>query len=314
MASRDRFSLAQQMLVRGWNPPGGIQLETARIARNGDSPNMATPVAALEDCSFLSMTAGGAPAVAHKASPERLQELDNILSRALPRFRQIAMRWLGNHEDAEDAVQDAMLSAFTHIADFEGRAQMSTWLTAVVINAVRMQIRRHPRGQMLSLDRSPKGDQSTPFAELLVDPRPTPEQTLEQRQFRRIVTKLTSGLPRHQRAALSLRQQDGISIRETAEMLGVPVGTVKAQLARGRAKLIERFHKVTRTPKIEASGSGPKTRRKAASFGRRGDCARGRAYLPIPAVLSQQGGCARAGDTSKVVPYHSPAEGFGGRP
>ncbi len=101
---------------------------------------MATPVAALEDCSFLSMTAGGAPVVAHKASPERLRELDNILSRALPRFRRIAMRWLGNHEDAEDAVQDAMLSAFKHIADFEGRAQMSTWLTAVVINAVRMQI------------------------------------------------------------------------------------------------------------------------------------------------------------------------------
>ncbi len=252
---------------------------------------MATPVAALEDCSFLSMTAGGTPVVAHKASPERLQEFDNIVSRALPRFRRIAMRWLGNHEDAEDAVQDAMLSAFKHIADFEGRAQMSTWLTAVVINAVRMQIRRRPRGQMLSLDRSHKEDQSTPFSELLVDPRPTPEQTLEQHQFRQIVTRLSSSLPPAQRAALSLRQQDGLSIRETAEMLGVPVGTVKAQLARGRAKLIERFHKATGTHRIEAWGCGSKTRRKAASFGRRGDCARGTAYLPIPTVFSQQGGC-----------------------
>src|SRR5260370_28583921 len=148
---------------------------TERTARNGDSANMATPVAALEDCSFLSMTAGGTPVVAHKASPERLHELDNVLSRALPRFRRIAMRWLGNHEDAEDAVQDAMLSAFKHIADFEGRAQMSTWLTAVVINAGRMQIRRRPRGQMFSLDRSPKEDQSKPFFELLFDPRPAPK-------------------------------------------------------------------------------------------------------------------------------------------
>jgi RNA polymerase sigma-70 factor, ECF subfamily len=168
---------------------------------------------------------------------------------------------------------------------------MSTWVTAVVINAVRMQIRRRPRGQMLSLDRSPKGDQSTPFSELLVDPRPTPEQTLEQQQLRQIVTSLSSRLPPSQRAALSLRQQDGLSIRETAEMLGVPVGTVEAQFARGRAKLIERFHKTTGRHRIEAWGSGSKTRRKAASCGRRGDGARGTACLPIPAVLSQQGGC-----------------------
>jgi len=251
---------------------------------------MATPVAALEDCSFLSMTAGGTPVVAHKASPERLQELDNVLSRALPRFRRIAMRWLGNHEDAEDAVQDAMLSAFKHIADFEGRAQMSTWLTAVVINAVRMQIRRRPRNQMLSLDRCPKEDESTTFAELLVDPRPTPEQTLEQRQFCEIVTKLAGSLPRAQRAALLLRLKSGFSIKETAEILGVPVGTVKAQLARGRAKLIERFHKATGTPKIEASRSGSKTRRKASSSGCRRNPMQDTAYSHFPRVLSQQGG------------------------
>jgi RNA polymerase sigma-70 factor, ECF subfamily len=252
---------------------------------------MATPVAALEDCSLLSMTAGGTPVVARKASPERLQELDNVLSRALPRFRRIAMRWLGNHEDAEDAVQDAMLSAFKHIADFEGRAQMSTWLTAVVINAIRMQIRRRPRNQMLSLDRCPKEDESTTFSELLVDPRSTPEQTAEQRQLRQIVTKLTGGLPPHQRAALLLRQQDGLSLKETAEILGVPIGTVKAQLARGRAKLIERFHKATGTHRIEASGSGPNTGRKASFSGCRRNRREDTAYLSIPTVFSQQRGC-----------------------
>src|SRR6266700_398708 len=167
MSGRGRFSLAPQMLVRRWNAPDGIQLQTECIARKGDSPNMATPAAALEDCSLLSMTAGGTPVVAHKASPERLQELDNVLSRALPRFRRIAMRWLGNHEDAEDAVQDALLSAFTHIADFDGRAQMSTWLTAIVINAVRMQIRRRPRAHMLSLDRTTNEDPTTSFSEFL---------------------------------------------------------------------------------------------------------------------------------------------------
>jgi len=252
---------------------------------------MATPVAALEDCSLRSMTAGGAHVVAQEASPERLKEFDNILSRGLPRFRRIAMRLLNNREDAEDAVQDAMLSAFKHIADFDGRAQMSTWLTAIVINAVRMQIRRRPRGQMLSLDRTTNEDPTTTLPEFLVDPRPTPEQSSEQRQLRHIVTQLAGGLRRSQRAALLLRLKNGFSIKETAEILGVPVGTVKAQLARGRAKLIERFHQVTRTPKIEASGSGSKTRRKTSSFGRRRDREQAAAYLPMPAVLSQQGGC-----------------------
>src|SRR5260370_22394002 len=147
---------------------------TERTARNGDSANMATPVAALEDCSFLSMTAGGTPVVAHKASPERLHELDNVLSRALPRFRRIAMRWLGNHEDAEDAVQDAMLSAFKHIADFEGRAQMSTWLTAGVINPGRIQIPRRPRKPIPSLHPPPQREQTTPFFQTLLYPKTTP--------------------------------------------------------------------------------------------------------------------------------------------
>ena len=250
---------------------------------------MASPVAVLEDYSLRSMTAADADAAA-PATPERLQEFDNVVSRALPRFRRIAKRWLGNHEDAEDAVQDAMLSAFTHLADFEGRAQMSTWLTTVVTNAVLMQIRRRHRSQMLSLDRCPKEEESTTFAELLVDPKPTPDQTAEQRQLRKIVAHLAGGLPRSQQTALILRVQNGFSLKETAEILGVPLGTVKAQLARGRARIIERFHKITRTPKIEASGSGRKTRRKASSACRQNHTQHAD-YLPIPAVLSQGGGC-----------------------
>jgi cytochrome P450 len=143
---------------------------------------------------------------------------------------------------------------------------------------------------MLSLDRCPQEDESTTFAELLVDPKPTPEQTAEQRQLRKIVAHLAGGLPRSQQTALILRVQNGFSLKETAEMLGVPLGTVKAQLARGRARIIERFHKVTRTPKIEASGSSPKARRKASS-GCRQNHAQDTDYLPIPAVLTQGGAC-----------------------
>src|SRR5262249_54952014 len=155
-------------------------------------------------------------------------------------FRSMATRWLGNREDAEDAVQDAMLSAFTHLASFNGQAKMSTWLTAIVINAVRMQIRRRPRVRLLSMDYSVNPDQPA-ITELLTDPRPTPEKTAEQLELYQLAIKLAERLPRSQKAALRVHQQNDFSIRKAAQKLGVPEGTLKAQLARGRAKLGERF-------------------------------------------------------------------------
>jgi RNA polymerase sigma-70 factor, ECF subfamily len=170
-------------------------------------------------------------------SPEHRLEFENVLSRNLPGFQRVAMRWLRNPEDAEDAVQDAMLSAFKHIARFEGRAQMSTWVMAIVINAVRAQLRRRLRHTILPLDKPTQDGQLT-IAELVADQRPTPEQILEECERLKLVAKLTRSLPPSQRIAMQLRQRgDGLSIKEAAEVLGVPVGTLKAQLARGRVTL-----------------------------------------------------------------------------
>ena len=217
----------------------------------------------IENSGSLSAVQGGAQEFTTEASAERCQEFENILPHALPRFRSIAARWLGNHEDAEDAVQDAMLSAFTHIASFNGRAKMSTWLTAILINAVRMQIRRRPRVRMLSFDHSSKEGLPT-ISEGLMDPRPTPEKTLEQLELYELAIKLTRGLVPSQRTALRLRQQNDFSIRRTARRLGIPEGTFKAQLARGRAKLAERFHKVLAKPETHPSKSDPKRHRLSA--------------------------------------------------
>ena len=182
------------------------------------------------------------PPATRAASVDRQREFDSVVSQALPRFRRIAMRWLRNSEDAEDAVQDAMLSAFSHIAQFDGRAQMSTWLTTIVINAVRMQLRRRARRPTLSIEESPGGDQLT-AAELLPSSRPSPEQSLERRELKDLVVKLTRSLPASQRITLRLRVWDELPIRKVASALGVPVGTVKARLARGRTELTLRFHK-----------------------------------------------------------------------
>jgi len=201
----------------------------------------------------------------------------------------MAMRWLRNPEDAEDAVQDAMLLAYRHIAQFDGRAQMSTWLTAIVINAVRVQIRRRPRSQMVSLYQATNNnDDQWDISDSLVDSRPTPEKTLEHSERYELVMKLANGLPPSQKAALLLCPHKGLSIRKAAQMLGVPEGTVKVRLARARANLAKRFHHATATAQMDANSKGD-----SGSFTYRHARAHRLTHLP-PVIFREQGGWAGA--------------------
>ena len=216
---------------------------------------------------------------------DRRQEFDSILSHSLPRFRRIAMRLLRNPEDAEDAVQDAMLSAHRHIARFDGRSQMSTWITSIVINAVRMQIRRRSRRPTLSLDQE-STDGNVSVNEWPVDPGPSPEQSLQQRELQALALKLVACLPHAQREALQLRQQD-FSIKQAAELLGVPEGTLKARLARARADLNHRFRKITGATRSRTALPESKARHKEHFTGYR----RGERIPVLPAAVYQpQGG------------------------
>src|ERR1700740_2074943 len=72
----------------------------------------------------------------------KVQELTNVITHHSARFRRIALGHLSNVADAEDAVQDALLSALTHVHQFRGQAKMATWLTTIVINSSRMKLRQ----------------------------------------------------------------------------------------------------------------------------------------------------------------------------
>src|ERR1700683_2814743 len=115
----------------------------------------------------------GEPTVCRGVFGERAEELDRVVSRPLPMLYKREFRFLKTVPDAEAAVQDALLSAYRHLGQFRGQAQLSTWLTTIVTNAARMQLRR--RGNYLSLDEQ-QGEDGLTFSEQLPDSKPSPEE------------------------------------------------------------------------------------------------------------------------------------------
>jgi DNA-directed RNA polymerase specialized sigma24 family protein len=87
-----------------------------------------------------------------------VQDLEGTIARYLPALYRVAFRQLRNREDAEDSVQDALLSAFVHISQFEGRSHISTWLYRIVVNSARMQWRRRKNRVVFSLDETADGE------------------------------------------------------------------------------------------------------------------------------------------------------------
>src|SRR5260370_39185493 len=165
----------------------------------------------------------------------KLQQLTDVIVRHLARFRRIALRFLGNIADAEDAVQDAFLSVFTHLDQLGRQAKMSTWLTAIVINAARMKLRQRSPQAQISLDET-HGEQNLPLAEMLPDHQPNPEEVCRRRELAERIADATTQLSPSLRKTFQVRDLDGLSTNETAHLLGVPGGTVKAQLSRGRVR------------------------------------------------------------------------------
>lgn len=164
-----------------------------------------------------------------------IRELTDLIASHSPRFRRIALAHLGDVADAEDAVQDALLAALTHVDQFRGQAKMSTWLTAIVINSARMKLRRRFGRVYLALDET--NGQDFTLAEMLSDTRPGPEEAYRKREIAEKLGQATSRLSPTLLRTFQLRDVYGLNIRETADLLGVPTGTVKARLARARMKL-----------------------------------------------------------------------------
>jgi RNA polymerase sigma-70 factor, ECF subfamily len=182
---------------------------------------------------------------------KKVQELTNLIVHHSPRYHRIALCHLGNAADAEDALQDALLLALTHVEQFRGESKMSTWLTTIVINSSRMRLRQRSSPVRFILDES-AGQRGSSLADMVADTRPGPEDTYRMQKIAETLAHAISRLSPTLRTTFQLREVDGLSIREAAHVMRVPPGTVKARLARARTRLREEMRKSFRSRDAEA--------------------------------------------------------------
>ena len=156
-----------------------------------------------------------------------------------PRMLAVARRLLRSDDDAADAVQEAFISAFRAIGNFEGGAKLSTWLHRIVVNASLMRLRNRTRRPEVSIDELlPKFvDDGGHIDEPREWRSPEPLDALERRETREMVRGLIDKLPTDYRTVLLLRDIEGLDTKETAELLGVTPNAAKIRLHRARLAL-----------------------------------------------------------------------------
>ena len=151
----------------------------------------------------------------------------------------LSLKLLGDEQEAEDVLQETFLSAFRAIDRFEGRSKLSTWLYRIAYNASLMHLRKRERMTTFSLDR-PFGDEEQvgqPPTHHLVDWSAVPDDQLLTAEARQEMDRAIADLPESLRSTFVLRDIQGLSGAETAEVLGITVQAVKNRLHRARLRL-----------------------------------------------------------------------------
>ncbi len=144
----------------------------------------------------------------------------------------VAYRIMGEGDAAEDATQEAFISAFRHIGDYRG-GNFRSWLLRITTNTCYDELRRRKRRPISMLDDLP-GAESDDGPPLPAD-TPTPEQAAQENELSRAIQNCIQGLQVDQRTILILSDIEGLSYQEIAESAGVNLGTVKSRLSRARA-------------------------------------------------------------------------------
>jgi len=162
---------------------------------------------------------------------------ERLMRRHNSRLFRVARAILKDDAAAEDAVQEAYLEAFRHAGEFRGEAQVSTWLTRIVINQALMRLRRLKRDRVVV----PFGGEGAGGSAAVEEPRDergeSPAVSTLRAEVRRLLERRIDELPAAFRTVFVMRDVEEMSVQETADLLGIPQATVRTRLFRARALL-----------------------------------------------------------------------------
>jgi RNA polymerase sigma-70 factor (ECF subfamily) len=164
---------------------------------------------------------------------------DELVRTYSPSFFHVAYRMLGDGAEASDAVQEIFLKIFRNIDGFKGEAALKTWMFKIAFSEILNRLRwwkRRGRFATMSLDDQPNGNGTGP-GHSVASASPTPEQILQSKEQEFAIQQALGKLSKDHRSIVVLRDIEGFSYNEIADVLGVSVGTVKSRLARARGDL-----------------------------------------------------------------------------
>jgi RNA polymerase sigma-70 factor (ECF subfamily) len=162
---------------------------------------------------------------------------DVLLGRWEKRIRGAIYRLVGSDEEARDLCQEAFLKAYKSLRSFKQEARFSSWLYQIALNLCRDRMRRRRGKTMVSLDELEEGGAAMPVA------GPTALDLLQERDTSRLVAQAIEALPDEQREVIILKEYQGLTFLEIAQVLDVPISTVKTRLYRGLDQLRARLER-----------------------------------------------------------------------
>ncbi len=149
----------------------------------------------------------------------------------------------GNHQDAEDVLQEASLKAYSAIADFRGNSRFYTWLVSIAVNEALGKLRKRALWKESSLDEPREGEEGSYIPLEIKSWGEDPEKACLTHELQQILAEVIQKLDPKSRAIFTLRDVEKFSIEETATLLGLTIPVVKTRLFRARLKLREELTK-----------------------------------------------------------------------
>lgn len=161
-----------------------------------------------------------------------------LLKRFAPHVYAVALRMTGDPDEAEDVLQETFISACKHVQEFEGRSALGTWLHRIAANAALMRLRRHTPDEV-SLDQPLATLEGDDIPREIADWTFYPAGHALDGETRQVIEQAIAQLPETLRTVFILREIEGLSTEETADMLGIGLSAAKVRLHRARLRLRE---------------------------------------------------------------------------